>query len=210
MLKITYWVGNKYMTSIFICVILSFLYSITRFFCIKLRVQKYHVYFWAFIVLYISLLYQSSYIWNNSFAFFHFGLLKDFLLIAVCAVGFARFSGYRMNDKKQIIDFIAIFPIFEELLFRGTILPILLQIDFVTVNLAVTICSVLFGIMHIQYFGFSRSTTKKVMIAAIGGYFFSKITYTTGSIIPSIVFHMIFNSSAVLFFKNSAKKQGSP
>ncbi len=191
------------------CTTLSFLYCILLYMFKKLNIKillDYHVYIWASIVLLVALFYPHSYIRNWQFDFLYYGFLKDFALICICAVILSRFSGYASASKRYNFNFIFIFPLFEEILFRGTILPMLIHTDIISVNIAVAICALLFGVMHVQYFGLHQRVIAKVIIAMIGGYFFSKITYGTGSIIPSFIIHMIFNYSAILFSESKDRK----
>jgi len=193
------------MINIVICIFLSFLYCLTQHLikCFKIKVlTENHVYIWSFIVIMLSLIYSDSLIRNASFNVLNYHVLKDIALPVVASVIIARFSGYISGNRKYNINFIIVFPIIEEILFRGIILQLLLHVSFLGETASCVFCGVLFGIMHFQYFGFNKEAAKKVIIAFLGGYYFSIIAVSYGSIIPVIILHIVFNLSAVLFDKN--------
>lgn len=191
--------------SIIGCCILSFLYIIVYKMLIKLRssaIKKYYNYIWAALILVIALIYPNSFLRKASFEFFYNGKnLREIFKISILACILGCFSGYKTVDKKYDFDFCVIFPVFEEILFRGVILSILVNVGLLSDNYSIVLSALLFGIMHFQYFGFKDYAIRYVVIAFVGGYFFANIVLMTQSILPSIFIHMVFNISAVEFSK---------
>ena len=199
------------MISIIGCCILSFLYIIFYRMLIRLKestfIKQYYNYIWAVLVLIIALIYPNSFFKKVSFEFLYNGeTVKEILKIGVFAGILGSFSGYKTVNKKYDFDFCFIFPIFEEILFRGVILAILIDGELLNEEYAVIFSALLFGIMHFQYFGFKKDTIRYVVFAFIGGYFFANIVLMTQSILPSIFLHMAFNISAIQFSKYRYKK----
>lgn len=134
-------------------------------------------------------------------------LLKDIVIIIVVGVLIAKISGYNPGKSlKNIINFVIIFPIAEEILFRGIIFSLselgTTKIYIITsISLAVLISAVCFGITHLQYHNFKITalSRKQILIAFIGGIFMGKIVEQTGSIILPLVIHITFNFSATVF-----------
>lgn len=129
-------------------------------------------------------------------------------------VPFWLVSGYKpQKSAKGILTFCIIFPIGEEILFRGIILYIatyLIGSSLVYVpvpilkgvTLQTFISAICFGVTHFQYFGFkfNSETIKKVFFAFIFGLFVGNLVEVTGSIIYAVIFHIIANSGATLYY----------
>lgn len=197
--------------SIIVCCILSFLYIIIYTTLIRLKestfVKKYYNYIWAVLVLIISLIYPNSFLRKASFEFFYNGeTLGEILKIAVFASILGCLSGYKTVNKKYDFDFCIIFPVFEEILFRGVILSILVNVGLLNGKYAVILSALLFGVMHFQYLGLKKDVFRYVVFAFIGGDYFANIVLMTQSILPSIFLHMAFNISAIQFSKHRYKK----
>lgn len=197
--------------SIIGCCILSFLYIILYTTLIRLKestfIKKYYNYVWAVVVLIIALIYPNSFLRKASFDFVYNGeTMGEILKIAVLAGILGCFSGYKTVNKKYDFDFCIIFPIFEEILFRGVILVILVNSGLLNDKYAVVLSALLFGVMHFQYFGLKKDVIRYVVFAFIGGYYFANIVLMTQSILPSIFLHMAFNISAIIFSKYRYKK----
>lgn len=197
--------------SIIICCILSFLYIIVYNILMKIKesvlIKKYYNYLWALLVLIIALSYPNSLLRNTTFDFFNNReIVQDNLKIALFACILGCFSGYKTVNKKYDLDFCIIFPIFEEILFRGIILVILVKEGLLIDKYAILVSALLFSIMHFQYFGFSKKTIRYAVFAFIGGYFFSKIVLSAKSILPAIFLHMVFNTSAIIYSRYSNKR----
>ena len=196
----------KSLISIIGCCILSFLYIILYTILIRLKenklIKKYYTYIWAGLILIIALIYPNSLLRKTSFEFFYNSkIMSDILEIAVFACVLGCFSGYKTVNKKYDLDFCIIFPVFEEILFRGVILIILVNVGLLNDKFAVVLSALLFGVMHFQYFGLNKDAIRFVVFAFIGGYFFANIVLITHSILPSIFIHMVFNISSIVFSK---------
>ncbi|MFL0248276.1 CPBP family intramembrane glutamic endopeptidase [Candidatus Clostridium stratigraminis] len=197
--------------SIIGCCILSFLYIILYRVLMRLKVstfiKRYYNYIWAVSILIIALIYPNSLLRNESFEFLYNGkIVMEILKIAVFACIIGCFSGYKTINRKHDFNFCIIFPIFEEILFRGVIFLILINIAGLSNKYAVVLSALFFGIMHFQYFGLKKDVIRYVLFAFIGGCFFANIVLMTKSILPSIFLHMAFNTSAIVFSKYSSKK----
>lgn len=192
--------------SIIGCGILSFSYKILNIIFTRLDesafVKKNYNYVWATLILITALIYSDSLLRQASFEFFNSGkVIGEILKTAIFACILGCISGYKTVNTKYDFDFCIIFPIFEEILFRGIILIILIKFGGLNEKYAVILSALLFGVMHFQYFGFNMGALRYVIFAFIGGYFFAHLVLETFSIIPSIFLHMVFNISAILFSK---------
>ena len=190
--------------SIIGCCILSFLYIILYTILIRLKenklIKKYYTYIWAGLILIIALIYPNSLLRETSFEFFYNSkIMSEILEIAVFACVLGCFSGYKTVNKRYDLDFCIIFPVFEEILFRGVILIILVNVGLLNDKFAVILSALLFGVMHFQYFGLKKDAIRYVIFAFIGGYYFANIALITQSILPSIFIHIVFNTSAIVF-----------
>lgn len=172
----------------------------------KKRLKRISEYIWAAIIILVAFLWKGSYLRNFAFPPLDAEFIKDFFIYFAAAALISGLSNYQYGSKNDNIKFVIFFPIAEEILFRGIILALLLNTPFLAERASIVVCGLLFGVMHIQYFGFTKIALRKVVIAAVGGYFFSTITVNTGSIIPALLLHMVFNFSAILFDKYRRKK----
>lgn len=192
------------------CCILSFLYKILNVILVKFKenvfIKKYYTYVWSTLILIIALIYSNSLIRQTSFEYFQdrqiMGKILKFALSA-CILG--CLSGYKTFNPRYDFDFCIIFPIFEEILFRGVILIILLKLGAFSENHAVILSALLFSVMHFQYFGFNKGVIRYVIFAFVGGYFFAYLALETQSILPTIFLHIVFNTSAIIFSKNKKR-----
>ncbi len=127
-------------------------------------------------------------------------------------------SGYKpQKNIKGITIFCIVFPIGEEILFRGIILSLVTYLVgsraiyvpipiLKGVTLQVFLSAICFGITHFQYFGFkfNYATINKVLFAFIFGLIAGNLVEINGSIIYSVIFHIIANSGATIYYlKNS-------
>lgn len=112
-----------------------------------------------------------------------------------------------------------VFPIGEEILFRGIIQSManylmggnLVYIPmpiFNSVTVQVFISAFCFGITHFQYFDFrfNSSSLKKVLFAFVFGLFAGNIVEITGSIFYTILFHILGNSIAAICYVVKTKE----
>jgi membrane protease YdiL (CAAX protease family) len=87
---------------------------------------------------------------------------------------------------------IAIIPaIGEELLFRGALQPLFIRL-FKNVHLGIFITSLLFGMMHLQFFGL----LPRVVLGLFMGYYF----YYSKSLWVPILMHFVNNGTAVIVY----------
>jgi len=97
------------------------------------------------------------------------------------------FSGLIFN-----LFMIAIIPaIGEELLFRGAMQPLLIRM-FKNVHLGIFIASLLFGLMHLQFYGL----LPRVALGLFMGYYF----YYSKSFWVPIMMHFVHNGTAVIVY----------
>jgi membrane protease YdiL (CAAX protease family) len=204
-------------------VILTFLLSIISKFLelLKKSQVKYlkvikvnNVYIWFSIIIISGII---------GFRFFNICLpkgdynitLNDIIIFVIASIPFGIFSGYEPGRKfSGIIIFCLIFPIGEEILFRGIIQSIASQLMIGNptyiipmpllkgLTVQVLISAVCFGVTHFQYFNFKfdLSTTKKVLFAFIFGLFAGNLVEITGTILYAIIFHIIANIMATIYY----------
>jgi len=190
---------------------LSFLYIILYTILIRLKenkfIKKYYTYIWAILILIIALIYPNSLLRKASFEFFYNGeIMREILEIGIFAGILGCFSGYKTVSKKYDFNFCIIFPVFEEILFRGVILLILVNGGLLNDKYSVLLSALLFGVMHFQYFGLKKDAIRYAVFAFIGGYYCANIVLITQSLLPSIFIHMVFNISAIVFSRYRNKK----
>ncbi len=180
--------------------------------------KKYNLHIWCGIILVTGIIGWDTFylvVPNKTIA------ISELFIILLALVPFMLSSGYKpQKDIKGLTNFCIIFPVGEEILFRGIILslatylvgsqainvpvPILKE-----VSLQVLLSAICFGITHFQYFKFkvNNATIKKVLFAIIFGLFAGNLVELTGSIAYPIVFHIIANSGATLYYLKSSNKK---
>ncbi|KAA9007581.1 CPBP family intramembrane metalloprotease [Paenibacillus spiritus] len=92
------------------------------------------------------------------------------LFSAVLAVNLliARYSGYRPAGALNRFNFAVVYPVFEEIAFRGLILPLLAEAAFLAktvripgigeLNGAILLTAFLFAVSHLQYYRLNRQS----------------------------------------------------
>jgi hypothetical protein len=170
-------------------------------------IKKNYNYIWAALVLTIALIYPDSLLRRGSLELFqNEKAIEEILKLAVFGSILGCFSGYKTKNRKYDFEFCVIFPVVEEILFRGVILLILVNAGLLKDAHAVVLSAMLFGVMHFQYFGLKKDAIRYVLFAFIGGYFLANLVLMTKSILPSIFIHMIFNTSAIVFSRYRNKR----
>jgi len=179
------------------------------------KFKKYNLHIWCVIILVISIINPMSF--NIRIPKYTISIF-EILLILLAMIPFMLKSGYKpQKNLKGIAIFCIVFPIGEEILFRGIILSlatylvgsraIYVPIPILKgVTLQVFLSAICFGITHFQYFGFkfNYATINKVLFAFIFGLYNGNLVEITGSIMYSVIFHIIANSGATLYYlKNS-------
>lgn len=159
-----------------------------------------------FITIYCISLYMDMFI------------LKDFIFSAT---------------RKEFIQVSLLGPIAEEILFRGLLLPltIILLEDVLSISFIIVINSLLFAVHHFFYFRYTFKEVIKYNKSVLGlkrpvlrlikdlaphfisncviGYVFIMATYTTDSIIFSLIYHILINFTYLLAVKyNQNSKKG--
>lgn len=108
---------------------------------------------------------------------------------------FAYTLSFEPLTSLNVIGSIIIVPITEELFFRNYLLRGLLEI--LTPFKAIILSSLLFGFAHIPFDSFFFDTVHfslhHAYITAFGGLIAAMLFYKSKSIIPSILFHMLWN-----------------
>ena len=169
-------------------------------------------YIWAIPILIIGLIIRSkiylTYPQNISY-----DDIFTFCVAILVAIVLAVNSKYNPGkEAKGIISFCIVFPVAEEIIFRGILLFLLAKIDIINsininifsitrVSLPIFICASCFGLMHFQYhkFKINSLSIRQVIIAFIAGIFLGKFVIVYCSILPSLIMHIAFNSTATIF-----------
>lgn len=177
-------------------------------------------YIWAIPIVIIGLIFSSKvYITypKNISSEDIFTFITAILVGIILAVN----SRYNPGRKtKGIVSFCIVFPVAEEIIFRGILLFLLSRISIINsininifsitnVSLPIFICASCFGLMHFQYHKFKINplSIRQVIIAFIGGIFLDKFVVAFGSILPSLIMHIVFNSSAAIFSIRQTKNK---
>ncbi|MBP1916814.1 CPBP family intramembrane glutamic endopeptidase [Lederbergia galactosidilytica] len=187
------------------------------------NINKTSIYVWGFMAVAVSFLVKEHFVYNLP--------ALDRQVLLVCLALFivnmvmAKYSGYKPIGVYNTINFVIFYPLFEEVVFRGLILPILnqsfqyqytlIEIAYLPVTIAVVISAFLFAIAHLQYYKLNRLSIRYMCFAFIGGILFGAIADYTQSIFLSVLLHIEFNFlSATYAFKqqkvqNRVHTQGS-
>ena len=186
-------------TIIGLIIILTFSYQIFR----KIIDKQYFIYIWSLFILGIFIFYPGA---ENLYQYSQSSSAFTILLIGLPAAALiARSSGYDIKiSKKNVFNFALLFPIIEELLFRGIIFSLVASISNLnigTFTLATLVSAASFGITHLQYhdFEFTDLAQRHILIAFIGGLFMGDLMDSTGFILYPILIHISFNSAAVFW-----------
>ncbi|WP_127530141.1 CPBP family intramembrane glutamic endopeptidase [Paenibacillus kobensis] len=123
-------------------------------------------------------------------------------------------SGYHPSGKFNIINFVVTYPIVEEIIYRGLLLPILdrsfhytvVEIYDLPVTLSIVITALLFAVAHLQYYKLNRTSIKYMVFAFTGGIIFGVITNATHSILIPVLLHVEYNLLAV-YYSNKMKAE---
>ncbi|HDR7801554.1 TPA: CPBP family intramembrane metalloprotease [Bacillus tropicus] len=205
----------SYFISLVLAVLLAFSYKIVDT-TVGIIIGKtlYHkieneiIYIWGTILTIISYFYEDNYVFRLPI---HYESIVVLILIALITnIVISRYSGYNPIGKKNILNFVIMYPIFEEVIFRGMIIPILnnafsifsnFEIAYIPVTLPILISSFLFAISHLQYYKFNQTSIKFMLFAFLGGIIHGMITDSTLSIVFPILLHIEFNFLSVYYAK---------
>lgn len=173
---------------------------------------RYSLYFWAVVIVILVPFFNGNYIVSSPVNIIT--AMPGFLILIAANFVLSRFSGYDPIGKFNVVNFVIIYPIIEEFVFRGLILSelnqylsseVLLELMYMPVTLSVVITAFLFAISHLQYYRLSRQCVRYMSFAFIGGVFFGAIADMTQSILLSCLLHIEFNVLAVYFGKRTRK-----
>jgi len=174
---------------------------------------KYTVLVWAMIIIISVPLFNEEYIFK---APTHYDkALPIFGVLIFVYILSSRFSGYNPRGKYNIANFIITYPVIEEIIFRGIILPNLkqvfvstevIQVLYMSITSPVIVSACLFAICHLQYYKLSAQSMKFIMIALLGGILLGAMTELTQSILLALILHIVFNLFSVIFAKRLSKE----
>lgn len=167
---------------------------------IKADWEEYAVYPWAAVMLLCAFILKDNLVFRLPESLDRLALVYIIVPIAVLFI-VPRLVPLRFIGAHGRFKGIVMYPIFEEIAFRGLILPLLLavrgldiSIRYIAINGAVIISAALFGLMHILSYGINKASLRIGVFAFIGGLYMGYLAYTTLSILPSIVYHMAWNT----------------
>lgn len=145
---------------------------------------------------------------------------SEIIIILAIIWSFAKYSDYTIHSSiKPFIVFTLVFPIGEEILFRGVLQSSILSNQywgvenmvipgFGNVPTVVFISAICFGITHVQYNGFKidSKTIKQVLFAFVFGVYAGKMVVRTESILYPLLLHSFANLSVQLYGLSQKKK----
>lgn len=178
------------------------------------------IYIWFAMVVILFISRNLLGLFHLNFEDIHLGLIDVLLIIGVVYL-FAVNSEYAIpKTMHQAFVFVLLFPIGEELLFRGWIQNYAKEltvnfpdnIDLYLINnipMAVLISAFCFGITHFQYndFKINQKSIKQVLFAVAFGLFAGKMAYRTDSLVLPLIIH-IFANGSVVFYGRRLMKNG--
>lgn len=205
--------------SVIIAILLAFSFAIVQKVIGLIYKQhlRFSVYYWGMIVMAMSFLLKDNYVYslpkNLSM------VLPLFLILLMVNCLISRSSGYSPEGRFDRFNFVIIYPVLEEITFRGLALPVLSRhqslgqfhhTPVIELSFAVVITAVLFAVSHLQYYKLNSQSIRFMTFAFTGGLFFGLIAQVTESVVLTIPLHIAFNGSAALYaFFSAKKKHGS-
>ena len=202
-----------------IAVLLSFSYRIIeRILGLVAKAQvRYTIYYWGVAMIGASILWKGSYTFGVPQQVMR--VLPLFFIILFVNLIISRSSGYNPVGTYNTVNFVLCFPIFEEIAFRGLILPILAQhpvlgplhaTRIIDVSGAILFTAFLFAVSHLQYYQLNRESIRFMLFALSAGISFGLIAQVTESLLLTIPLHIAFNGSAVWYQKKSHSSSTEP
>ena len=114
---------------------------------------------------------------------------------------------YPTKDKKlKCFHYGIVLPIFEEVAFRGLILPMTIYLIGDHAIIIIALNAVLFMLFHLNYWSFKKAYLMKYVNFLLTGVVFIYITILTNSIIYAILIHIIIDGGNTLY-RNWAVKE---
>ncbi|WP_342481929.1 CPBP family intramembrane glutamic endopeptidase [Paenibacillus sp. FSL L8-0340] len=204
--------------SLFIAILLSFSFRIVQRVVGLIYKQhlRFSVYYWGIMVIIASLLIKNTYVY--SFPKNLSTVLPLFFIILIVNCLISRSSGYSPAGRFDRFNFVIIYPVLEEIAFRGLAQPVLTRhhslgqihhTPVIELSFAVVITAALFAVSHLQYYKLNSQSIRFMIFAFAGGLFFGLITQMTESIMLTIPLHIAFNGSAAFYAYLIAKKQSN-
>ncbi|WP_236338288.1 CPBP family intramembrane glutamic endopeptidase [Paenibacillus plantiphilus] len=197
-----------------LAVLLTFSYAMLRGIATKAtyllgdrNLDRYIVYIWGGAASIAALFVKDNFVYHLPVV--DRAIIFICLAILISNLVITKYSGYQPTGKFHVINFIVFYPIFEEVLFRGLLLPILnrsfqntiIELAYLPVSLAVIISALLFAISHLQYYKFDKLCIRYMFFAFIGGLMFGAIADYTQSIVFSVLLHIAFNLLSAYYSK---------
>jgi membrane protease YdiL (CAAX protease family) len=108
-------------------------------------------------------------------------------------------DGFHLSGRALVLAFLVICvgaPIFEELFFRGVLLPTLAKR--MPVQAALVVQAVLFASLHLAFRMGTATVLFTLAVIGVGGYGLGFLRVKTHSLVPGIVAHATFNAVALL------------
>ncbi|MGE6574567.1 CPBP family intramembrane glutamic endopeptidase [Paenibacillus xylanexedens] len=141
------------------------------------------------------------------------GLIFSFFITTIVLITFIRTrtelpttEGSDMIKKIMIrpsgIALTTIGGIFEEFFFRGVLIGLFIGYSFVVDWLVILISTFLFWIIHVPQY---KGATGILIVVFVNGLIFALLFYFTGSLIPPILAHVIYNISIGIFLERKYK-----
>ncbi|MEH7457299.1 CPBP family intramembrane metalloprotease [Bacillus pseudomycoides] len=207
----------SYLIALVLAVLLAFSYKIVDITVgviigrtLYRKIENEIIYIWGTLLTVIIYFYEDNYVFRLPIHYEPIVLL--ILIAAITNIFISRYSGYKPSGKKNILNFVIMYPIFEEVIFRGMIIPMLnnsfpiyplYEIFYIPVTVQILISSFLFAVAHLQYYSFNQTSIKFMLFAFFGGIIFGMITDYSLSIVFSIFLHVEFNLLSVYYSKKS-------
>ncbi|MFJ8527549.1 lysostaphin resistance A-like protein [Bacillus sp. NPDC094106] len=176
------------------------------------KIENEIIYIWGTLLTIISYFYEDNYVFRLPIPIHHEPTVLLILSAAITNIFISRYSGYKPIGKKNILNFVIMYPIFEEVIFRGMIIPILnnsfskypfYEIAYIPVTVPIIISSFLFAVAHLQYYSFNQTSIKFMLFAFVGGITFGAITDYSLSIVFPLLLHVEFNLLSAYYSKKS-------
>lgn len=113
----------------------------------------------------------------------------------------------KASEPLKCIHHSIVLPIFEEVAFRGIILPILIILldKYVTIEIVLLLNGLLFALFHRNYWSFTKEHFGMYIMFLLDGYLLSYVTYSTQSILMSVFTHIMINGG-ITAYKNFFQK----
>lgn len=105
----------------------------------------------------------------------------------------------KKTNKLKCFHYGVVQPIFEEIAFRGLILPMTIYLLGNSFSGAILLNGIIFMLFHLNYWSFKKKTANMFLGFLALGLCFSYITVMTQSIIYSILCHIIINGGNTLY-----------